>query len=440
MVDTSRFATALVMVGFLLAATAPSAAADGLDLAPVADTFVQSGTEAAWDHGVADHLDVDQSPADLGYLRFDLSALGAPVARATLTLFCRDGGSAGGTVYPVGDSRWVEGTRHGETTASAAGPGLKWTDLDTNGNGTLDAADTSPYLPDRSRLLATLGPVVAGQSVTVDVTAAFQAGPGLYSLAIVGTSPNEASFASRESTVAAERPRLHVELGAVPVPPSITTTTTTAPPLTTTTTPPPPPAPRTDRGRFRIQPMTLHAASGLLQGQGENLTCYHKHGPSHPMEVGRIHISMPGDGGHHVILFRPHPGPVQWPPKNCPLTLNWDQWELIAQTQHPETDWQLPPGVAINISRRQPLLVQTHYVKGSHPKTRHAGEGIECRCHSQNNTDTTFTYGPDASTQEHCILFGAYYPTSTVQEAINCTRDKDASGHDVSTIAIVAGE
>ena len=43
MVDTSRFATALVMVGFLLAATAPSAAADGLDLAPVADTFVQSG-------------------------------------------------------------------------------------------------------------------------------------------------------------------------------------------------------------------------------------------------------------------------------------------------------------------------------------------------------------------------------------------------------------
>ncbi|TMA39649.1 MAG: hypothetical protein E6J79_02680 [Deltaproteobacteria bacterium] len=294
--------------------------------------------------------------------------------------------------------------------------------------------------------------------------------------------------------------------------------------------------------------MVLTATSGPLQGQGENLTCFHKQGPRHgSMEVGRIHVSMPGDGGHHVILFRPHPGPVQWPPKNCPLTLNWDQWELIAQTQHPETDWQLPPGVAINISRRQPLLVQTHYVKGSHPKTRHAmtktklypidpatvtahagalflndrsmvvpphtamtevnrctitgegaqarevkllsitghyhfrglgfeayrvhtdgslgellyryqgfdqpnfqqfsdppvlhpGEGIEWRCHYQNNTDKTFTYGPDASTQEHCILFGAYYPTSTVQEAINCTRDKDASGHDVSTVAIVAGE
>src|SRR3989475_11829931 len=270
----------LLPVGLAFVTSATLAAADGLDLAPVADTFVQSGPEAAWDHGVADHLDVDQSPADLGYLKFDLSALGAPVARAPPTLFCRDGGAAAGTVYPVGDSRWVEGTRHGETTASAAGPGLKWTDLDTNGNGTLDAADTSPYLPDRSRPLATLGPVVAGQSVTVDVTAAFQAGPGLYSLAIVGTSPNEASFASRESTAAAERPRLHVELGAGPGPPSITTTTTTPPPLTTTTTPPPPPAARTSRGRLRIQPMTLHAASRPLPGQGEHLTCYHKHGPS----------------------------------------------------------------------------------------------------------------------------------------------------------------
>src|SRR5207253_8628102 len=165
-----------------------------------------------------------------------------------------------------------------ETTASAAGPGLKWTDLDTNGNGTLDAADTSPYLPDRSRPLAGTGLVVAGQPITVDVTAAFQAGPGLYSLAIAGGSANEATYASRESTVAAQRPRLHVELGAPPVPPSTTTTTTTAPPppataTTTTTTPPsvtlPPPAPRTDRNGLRLQPMTLHAASRLLPAPGD---------------------------------------------------------------------------------------------------------------------------------------------------------------------------
>jgi Copper type II ascorbate-dependent monooxygenase, C-terminal domain len=548
----------LLTVGLALGVTTTaSTAADHVDLGPVADTFVESGTQATWDHGLADHLDVDSAPTAVAYLKFDLTALPGPVRRATLTLFCRDGAPDGGTVYPVPDATWREGTHHGATSASANGPGLKWTDLDTNGDGTLDAADASLSLPDFTQPVAALGNVVAGQPVTVDVTAAFQAGPGLYALAIASGSTDEASYASRESTVASQRPVLHLELGTVAPPPTTTTTPASPPPTATTTTTPapasptttlPPPPPTASHGRFHARPMVLAAASGPLKGEGENLTCFHKQGPKHgSMEVGRIHISMPGDGGHHVILFRPHPGPVQWPPKNCPLTLNWDQWELIAQTQHPELDWKLPPGVAINISRKQPLLIQTHYVKGSHPKTRHAmtktklypmdpatvtahagalflndrsmvvpphtrmtevsrctvtgeggqarevkllgitghyhfrgqgfeayrvhtdgslgellyryqgfdqpnfqqfsdppvlhpGEGIEWRCHYQNNTDKTFTYGPDASTQEHCILFGAYYPTSTVQEGINCTQDKDANGHLVSTVAIVAGE
>jgi len=540
----------LLTIGLALGATvaATATAADStLDLAPAADTFVEAGPQATWDHGLADHLTVDHSPADVTYLKFDLSAVAAPVTRATLTLSCTDGSSDGGTVYPVADSRWPEGTHKGGTSNSANGPGLKWADLDTNGDGTLDAADASSFLPDVAQPLAALGSVVAGLPVTVDVTAAFQGGPGLYTLAIASTSANDATYASRESATASQRPRLHLELGAL-----ATTTTTTAPPptatTTTTTTPPATlPPPSAGRGPFSVRPMVLQAASGPLKGTGENLTCFKKHGPAHPMEVGRIHISMPGEGGHHVILFRPHPGPIQWPPKLCPLTLNWDQWELIAQTQHPETDWKLPPGVAIRVSRRQPLLVQTHYVRGKHPKTPHAmtktklypvdpatvtahagalflndrsmvvpphsrltevnrctitgeggqarevkllgitghyhfrgqgfdayrvhtdgslgellyhyegfdqpnfqqfsdppvlhpGEGIEWRCHYQNNTDKTFTYGPDASTQEHCILFGAYYPTATVQEAINCTHDKDSAGHDVSTVAIIPGE
>ena len=539
-------ATIGLALGAAVAATA-TAADSTLDLAPAADTFVEAGPQATWDHGLADHLTVDHSPADVTYLKFDLSAVAAPVTRATLTLSCTDGSSDGGTVYPVADSRWPEGTHKGGTSNSANGPGLKWADLDTNGDGTLDAADASSFLPDVAQPLAALGSVVAGLPVTVDVTAAFQGGPGLYTLAIASTSANDATYASRESATASQRPRLHLELGAL-----ATTTTTTAPPptatTTTTTTPPATlPPPSAGRGPFSVRPMVLQAASGPLKGTGENLTCFKKHGPAHPMEVGRIHISMPGEGGHHVILFRPHPGPIQWPPKLCPLTLNWDQWELIAQTQHPETDWKLPPGVAIRVSRRQPLLVQTHYVRGKHPKTPHAmtktklypvdpatvtahagalflndrsmvvpphsrltevnrctitgeggqarevkllgitghyhfrgqgfdayrvhtdgslgellyhyegfdqpnfqqfsdppvlhpGEGIEWRCHYQNNTDKTFTYGPDASTQEHCILFGAYYPTDTVQEAINCTHDKDGAGNDVSTVAIVPGE
>ncbi|TMA46313.1 MAG: hypothetical protein E6J83_06735, partial [Deltaproteobacteria bacterium] len=83
---------------------------------------------------------------------------------------------------------------------------------------------------------------------------------------------------------------------------------------------------------------------------------------------------------------------------------------------------------------------QPNFQQFSDPPVLHPGEGIEWRCHYQNNTDKTFTYGPDASTQEHCILFGAYYPTDTVQEAINCTHDKDSAGHDVSTVAIIPGE
>src|SRR6184192_4831380 len=548
MVGRSGFLMGLATIGLVLGATVAAMAADNtLDLTPAADTFVEAGPQATWDHGLADHLTVDHSPADVTYLKFDLSAVAAPVTRATLTLSCTDGSSDGGTVYPVADSRWPEGTHKGGTSNSANGPGLKWADLDTNGDGTLDAADASSFLPDVAQPLAALGSVVAGLPVTVDVTAAFQGGPGLYTLAIASTIANDAVYASRESATASQRPRLHLELGAL-----ATTTTTTAPPptatTTTTTTPPATlPPPSAGRGPFSVRPMVLQAASGPLKGTGENLTCFKKHGPAHPMEVGSIHISMPGEGGHHVILFRPHPGPIQWPPKLCPLTLNWDQWELIAQTQHPETDWKLPPGVAINVSRRQPLLVQTHYVRGAHPKTRHAmtktklypidpatvtahagalflndrsmvvpphtrmtevnrctitgeggqarevkllsitghyhfrglgfeafrvhtdgslgeelykfegfdqpnfkqfddppvlhpGEGIEWRCHYQNNSDKTYTYGPDATTQEHCILFGAYYPTSTVQEAINCTHDKDTAGHDVSTVAIVPGE
>src|SRR5881296_643414 len=251
MVGKSGFPMGLAAIGLVLGATVAATAADNtLDLAPAADTFVEGGTQATWDHGLADHLTVDHSPADVTYLKFDLSAVAAPVTRATLTLSCTDGSSDGGTVYPVADSRWPEGTHKGGTSNSANGPGLKWADLDTNGDGTLDAADASSFLPDVAQPLAALGSVVAGLPVTVDVTAAFQGGPGLYTLAIASTSANDATYASRESATASQRPRLHLELGAL-----ATTTTTTAPPptatTTTTTTPPATlPPPSAGRGPF----------------------------------------------------------------------------------------------------------------------------------------------------------------------------------------------
>jgi len=70
------------------------------------------------------------------------------------------------------------------------------------------------------------------------------------------------------------------------------------------------------------------------------------------------------------------------------------------------------------------------------PIVLHKGEGIEWTCHYTNNTKNTYTFGPSAATQEHCILFGQYYPTETPQEAITCLHDK-VNGVDVSSVHIV---
>jgi len=49
------------------------------------------------------------------------------------------------------------------------------------------------------------------------------------------------------------------------------------------------------------------------------------------------------------------------------------------------------------------------------PIVLHPGEGIEWRC-------AYYNYIPSI-TREHCLLFGAYYPTETPQEAIHCVHD-----------------
>jgi len=128
---------------------------------------------------------VDALPAGIVYLKFDLSGVSAPIVSASLRLACTNGSSNGGTIYPVPDARWVEGTATGVDATTASGPGLTWNTVDTNLDGTVDARDTSPYVPDLSRPIARLGAVSPGQPATADVTAAVQGGPGLYSLAIV---------------------------------------------------------------------------------------------------------------------------------------------------------------------------------------------------------------------------------------------------------------
>jgi acid phosphatase type 7 len=180
------------------------------DLAPVADTYVEAGTQASWDHGAADHYDVDTAPIDVIYLKFDLTGVTGSVSSALLTLFCTNASNDGGTFYPVADSGWIEGTKTGSGSGSANGAGLKFNDIDTNRDGKIDARDTSPFVPDFTRPLASLGGVLLGQAYTVDLTAAFQDGPRVYTVAIRNNSSNGATYSSRERVAVAERPLLHV--------------------------------------------------------------------------------------------------------------------------------------------------------------------------------------------------------------------------------------
>jgi len=255
--ETLGTAASLLAVALMLgvAGATSAMAATALDLAPAGDTFIQAGVEAGWDHGLDDHLRVDADIASIAYLKFDLSGVGAPVTRATLKLFCTDASPDGGTIYPLADSNWVEGDRTGRDSTSASGDGLTWTEVDRNGDGKIDGSDrggsgeiepNDDFVPDLAHPVAALGSVVAGQTVTVDVTAALQAGPGVYSLVIKSASTNGASYASRENASAGARPRLHLELADGQSVTTTTTVPTTVPPPTTTTVPTTePPAPTT---------------------------------------------------------------------------------------------------------------------------------------------------------------------------------------------------
>ena len=53
------------------------------------------------------------------------------------------------------------------------------------------------------------------------------------------------------------------------------------------------------------------------------------------------------------------------------------------------------------------------------------GEGLEWACTWQNNTPETYEFGPNTQKNEHCNLFGYYYPTDDPFEAIDCVHTKD---------------
>ncbi len=153
-----------------------------VELLPVADTFVDA-TAATSAFGTTTLLRANANPRTT-YLRFQVAGVGTQdIRRAILRLQVDTGTSAnsdsGGTVQRISNTTWDERT----TTY--------------NSRPAVDGA-----------VLATVGAVVAGQTVEFDVTAAVT-GDGPLSLALVSRSSNTVDYRARES---ATPPRLVITL------------------------------------------------------------------------------------------------------------------------------------------------------------------------------------------------------------------------------------
>src|SRR5262245_22657051 len=111
-----------------------------------------------------------------------------------------------------------------------------------------------------------------------------------------------------------------------------------------------------------MKPIVLRVDSGRVKVGTEKQTCHRITWPrSETTQIGHIEIKVRG-GSHHVHLYRPIPGTLDYPPKDCPFAIDFSKWELVAATQNENLDWQLPPGIAIEFSPHQPLMIQTHFV------------------------------------------------------------------------------
>jgi hypothetical protein len=194
----------------------PTATPVGRRVDPVADTYIEAGVEATWSHGGSDHLDVDTKPFGVTYIAFDLTAEHAPITRAQLSLVVTNASDDGGSVVRLPFVAWTEGVATGIDATSAGAPGLVWGDVDLNGDGRLDAADGSPLVPNAAETVAVIGSAIRKQRLVLDVTAALQRGPGLYTLAITNASSDGVTFASREDADPDRRPALYLTNGAAP--------------------------------------------------------------------------------------------------------------------------------------------------------------------------------------------------------------------------------
>ena len=127
----------------------------------------------------------------------------------------------------------------------------------------------------------------------------------------------------------------------------------------------------------RMRPIKLRADAGRVKKGTEKQTCFPLDFPrKREVDVDHVQIFVHG-GSHHVHLYRPTSGPVEYPnadntyspagphnrkPRSCAFAIDFSHWELVAATQNADLNWQLHPGVGIHFLPDQPLLIQTHFV------------------------------------------------------------------------------
>jgi hypothetical protein len=86
-----------------------------------------------------------------------------------------------------------------------------------------------------------------------------------------------------------------------------------------------------------------------------------------------------GAGSHHVHVYVSGDGSTGAEQRiyDCPQTIDFARWHLLAATQDGAHDWKLPRGTALHIKARQSILVQTHYLNtGSEPLTASASVSL----------------------------------------------------------------
>jgi len=217
-------AAAAILGGAAAFSGAPALAASSVNVAPAADSYVDSTATTA-NLGTATQFRVDGSPVVRSYLRFDLSSLSGSVTKATLQIYANSASSVGYAAYKTSGANWTE------------------------------TAITFANAPALGASIGASGAFTAGSWTGVDVTSAVTTAMPV-DFALVDGNATAISLASRES---ANPPVLVLTLdgAATPTPtanasqtptPSATATTpsatpTPAPTPTATPTPTPTPAP-----------------------------------------------------------------------------------------------------------------------------------------------------------------------------------------------------